>query len=320
MSGGDRKHVTSHDVADLAGVSRATVSYVMNGDKRNKVSAATAQVVRAVAQSIGYNPSANARALRSGKSNVILLVIPSWDVGPTPPQAFTKLSSSLAKHGYMLVFHTSGEGTALNELWKFITPTLILATDEDLRSQLIDDFHSNVTIANIDLPRFVRDAGILQATYLAEQGHRRLGYLLPDHYLPEFLVRPRIEAIRLVAEQFGLDEPVSLSVEYSADGIESLRRNWLDIADPITGICAHTDEVAAFVYASSPNRFNNSETSLIGMSNRPIANVGITSVDVDIDVWASAWEETALAAIEQRDPDPEKTARVATRVIVRGSA
>lgn len=62
------------EVAELAGVSKATVSRALSG--RGYVSAATKQRVESAAASLGYVVSANASSLVTGRSNNIAVVIP----------------------------------------------------------------------------------------------------------------------------------------------------------------------------------------------------------------------------------------------------
>ena len=81
------KRPTQQDVAQLAGVSRATVSYVINGlaDGRIPISEETRQAVMAAVVELGYEPDARAQALRSGNTKIIGLIIPDmhnphyWD-------------------------------------------------------------------------------------------------------------------------------------------------------------------------------------------------------------------------------------------------
>lgn len=82
------KRPTQVDVARLARVSRATVSYVLNGqtDGRVPISQETRQrVLKAVAE-LDYVPDARAQALRSGSTKTIGLIIPDihnphfWEV------------------------------------------------------------------------------------------------------------------------------------------------------------------------------------------------------------------------------------------------
>ena len=72
------KRPTQVDVARLAGVSRATVSYVINGqaDGRVPISKETRQRVLDAVLELGYEPDARAQALRSGDTKTIGLIIP----------------------------------------------------------------------------------------------------------------------------------------------------------------------------------------------------------------------------------------------------
>ena len=65
-----QKRTTSADVARAAGVSRATVSYVLNDTARQSIPERTRARVRAAAAELNYTPNPAARALRSGRSTV----------------------------------------------------------------------------------------------------------------------------------------------------------------------------------------------------------------------------------------------------------
>lgn len=71
------KRPTQNDVARLAGVSRGTVSYVVNGlaDGKVAISPETRARVWEAVQALGYVPDAGAQALRSGTTNTIGLLI-----------------------------------------------------------------------------------------------------------------------------------------------------------------------------------------------------------------------------------------------------
>lgn len=72
------KRPTQADVAREAGVSRATVSYVLNGltDGRVPISAETRERVTRAIENLGYVPDASAQALRSGSTKTIGFIIP----------------------------------------------------------------------------------------------------------------------------------------------------------------------------------------------------------------------------------------------------
>jgi DNA-binding LacI/PurR family transcriptional regulator len=69
------KRVTSQDVARLAGVSRTTVSVVLNNVQGISISPATRQRVIEAARSLGYVPDAAAQALVSGRVRIIGLIL-----------------------------------------------------------------------------------------------------------------------------------------------------------------------------------------------------------------------------------------------------
>ena len=69
------KRVTSQDVANLAGVSRTTVSLVLNDVKRINISPETRTKVREAAEKLGYVPNATAQALATRRAKAIGLVM-----------------------------------------------------------------------------------------------------------------------------------------------------------------------------------------------------------------------------------------------------
>lgn len=69
---------TRNDVARLAGVSSAVVSYVLNDGPRPVAEATRARVLAAIAE-LGYRPNATARALRLRSTRTLALLVP--DIG-----------------------------------------------------------------------------------------------------------------------------------------------------------------------------------------------------------------------------------------------
>ena len=70
----EQRRVTSEDVARASGVSRATVSYVLNNDPRQSIPLETRERVLKVARDLGYRPFTAARILRVGYSRIVLVV------------------------------------------------------------------------------------------------------------------------------------------------------------------------------------------------------------------------------------------------------
>ena len=66
---------TSADVATEAGVSRTTVSFVLNGRTDVKIPDDTRRRVLDAAERLGYHPHAPARQLAGGRSHILALVL-----------------------------------------------------------------------------------------------------------------------------------------------------------------------------------------------------------------------------------------------------
>ena len=94
--------ITSIDVAQRAGVSQSAVSRVFTPGA--SASKKTAEKVRSAAEELGYRPNVLARAIASGKSRIIGLVV-GYLENPFYPEALEKLSNALQARGYhVLIF------------------------------------------------------------------------------------------------------------------------------------------------------------------------------------------------------------------------
>lgn len=69
-----KRRVTSREVAERAGVSRTTVSFVLNDVQGFQISEATRQRVLQAANDLGYVPDATARSLASGRTYILGLI------------------------------------------------------------------------------------------------------------------------------------------------------------------------------------------------------------------------------------------------------
>jgi DNA-binding LacI/PurR family transcriptional regulator len=109
-----KKQATSQDVADLAGVSRTTVSFVLNNVPGMKISEETRQRVLEAARQLNYYPASAARTLASGKTRRIGLVLceeRDHFMADAFLPAFLRGVSDLAhQEGYRVVFQSAEAG------------------------------------------------------------------------------------------------------------------------------------------------------------------------------------------------------------------
>ncbi|MCI8949814.1 MAG: LacI family transcriptional regulator [Lachnospiraceae bacterium] len=91
--------MTINEIAKLAGVSRATVSRYLN---QGYVSEEKRERIRNVIEETGYQPSSQARNLRTRKTRLIGVIIPKID-SHTISRMVGGISTVLAKRGYQLL-------------------------------------------------------------------------------------------------------------------------------------------------------------------------------------------------------------------------
>jgi LacI family transcriptional regulator len=92
-----KKRVTTQDIAQKAGVSKATVSYVLNGT--GSVSASMKEKVLAIAKELGYQENRLAKATRTGKTYTLGLVVPDL-CNPFFPEMAQGVVETARAHGY----------------------------------------------------------------------------------------------------------------------------------------------------------------------------------------------------------------------------
>ncbi|WP_200807962.1 DUF6807 family protein [Demequina sp. NBRC 110056] len=101
-----RASVTISDVATAAGVSRSTVSRVMNG--RATVDADISERVRAAAARLNYRPSNIARSLSLGRTETVAFVVPELE-NPMFQHVLAGLTEAAAASGYRVLVADTGQ-------------------------------------------------------------------------------------------------------------------------------------------------------------------------------------------------------------------
>ena len=126
--------VTMSDVAREAGVSRMTVSNVVNG--RPGATEETRRRVLETIEKLGYRVNATARQLRVGRSGAFGLLVPDLD-GPYYAHLAARLSDAAEEHGYHVVLERTG-ATREGEL-AAVSPTRLAAYDAVILSPVALD-------------------------------------------------------------------------------------------------------------------------------------------------------------------------------------
>jgi LacI family transcriptional regulator len=176
---------TIRQVAEVAGVSRATVSRAFT--RPDMLSAETVARVVAVADSLGYVPNHTARALSTGRHGNVALIVPDV-ANPFFPPLIRAAQLEADKRDLCVFLGNSDERPEQEEklVGRFSTQVegLILASsrlpDERIRAHAA---RRPIVLVNRDvdgIPRVLIDsgAGVAEAVdHLARLGHRRIAYV-----------------------------------------------------------------------------------------------------------------------------------------------
>lgn len=181
-----RKKVTVYELADACGVSTATISRVVNGHKN--VRPATRERVFGEMKRLGYHPSAAARALSMGRSQVISVWI--GNLNSRYVTAFlVGLEQHLAQVSYEMMLRNLWH-RPLEEVLPPVNADGIIVVDEPewiekvcetpprLRTPLVSlgkNWVSSVDHVGLDLTDAARDA----YRHLASVGCKRIAYVAP---------------------------------------------------------------------------------------------------------------------------------------------
>ena len=323
---------TSTDVAAAAGLSRATVSYVLNDTPNQVIPESTRQRVLAAAAALGYTPSAAAKALRSGRSDVVLCLLPDWPIGANVGHLIEQLSVALARRGLTFVVHPlAGTERAVGELWKAITPVAVVSF-EPLPEQDVATMRSagiEVTVALLGATATGPEAfafsdqrtGRLQAEHLAAGGHRKLGYADPDDPRVGGFAAVRLDGVRQACAELGLAEPAVQTVALEADSAASAIGAWR--RDGVTAVCAYNDEVALALFAglrqlglAAP-----ADLAVIGVDDIPAARLAsppLSTVRADLPALSGYLADRITAGLSG-EPVPQRPGSDLHALVVRES-
>jgi DNA-binding LacI/PurR family transcriptional regulator len=248
-----RRPPTSADVARRAGVSRATVSYVLNDLPHSRVSEETRARVRAAAAELGYTPHAMARSLRAGHSDIVLLPQIALPTGPMVTGFYEGLAAQLGALGYTFIVHLdpSTRGVEAARVWASLRPAGLLVEAERVTRRSIELLRIAGTRAIMVLseapsrlaPTLVineDDVGACAAAHLIARGHRHLVAVVPREVALLRLGIERLSGIKRVACPHGLTvERADLA--YDEADAARLAAHWKEARPPM-GVFTYNDE------------------------------------------------------------------------------
>jgi len=310
--------VTSADVARESGVSRTTVSYVLNDKGGDAIPESTRQRVREAAARLGYTPSAAARALRRGRSDLVLCVLPDWPIGPVIDFLLDQLTVELAGRGLSLLVHHARGPRPLADLWRAVTPRAVLGllpfAPEDERAmrqagiQVVGSaLDENNDPGTFSVPQIA--IGRLQVEHLVSRGHRVVAYAAPDDTRLAAFADRRAAGVSSACDELGLPAPAVATVRLDVDAAAEVVRAWRSAPEPVTAVAAYNDEVALAVLAGvrAEGLRVPEDVAVIGVDDVPaarLASPALTTVWQAIDAQATYLAASVMAALDGTDEPP----------------
>jgi DNA-binding LacI/PurR family transcriptional regulator len=315
------RRVTHADIARACGVSRATVSYVLNDVPGRVISDSTRELVLRTARELGHIPYAPARMLRLGRSDVVLALVRDFSPGYISNALLRKLDVALAQRGFVLLIHRYDESLrSVQELWQLVSPSLVVVMGGLTISEQegIELTGSRVLRVHGTMPNV--QIGRMQADHLTAKGHRRLGYVLPSDPSLQLIAGERLRGIQEECAQLGIEQPVVCTVDPTdMDSVTAALDVFLG-SEGLTAVATHNDDIGLLLASALQARGLEAgrDLAIIGVDNIPSARLDLTTVEIDVDVWGDDVVASALALLDDVEPTP--ASHELLRVIERRSA
>jgi LacI family transcriptional regulator/LacI family repressor for deo operon, udp, cdd, tsx, nupC, and nupG len=331
---------TIKQVADMARVSTATVSYVLNGT--GTVTEPVRQRVLEAAAALDYQPSYAARSLRTHARTLglVLPALPGYVADPLLAELLSGISEGAAARGYYVLLATARAEEPDAQLAARLVRSGrvdgvvlldLLADDERaaaLRAQNVPHVCAGQPAgAGTEASPFVavdgRQGALLATRHLLGIGHRRVAMIA----LPSDLAdsEPRQQGYAEALEEAGAPFAPELVVEAgrtNADGYAAMQE-LLGLPEPPDAVLACSDALAlgALHALRDADVEVGRDVSLVGWDDAPLAahiHPALTTLRYDRQALGAQLAATLIAVAEHRDDEPRGTL-LPMRLVIRKS-
>lgn len=296
--------VTLHDVAAAAGVSKSTVSRILD-ERLPRSEGETARRVRQIAAELGYMRDVAAASLRRGKTLTIGVVVPRL-TDTVMAMLYEALAHAAARVGQFAIVATTDDAaladrTAAQSLLRRGVDGLVLCTARDG-----DDFPGELAARGVPFVLALRTdgrslssvgddrlGGYLATRHLLDLGHRRIGVIAGPAYASSSAGRVAGYAQAMAEAGVEVDPAWVTGASFSIDAGAEAATALLSLSAPPTAIFAVNDNTA--IGAMSALRRLGldipGDVSLVGYNDIPIVSrldTPMTTVRVPFDQIAAA--------------------------------
>jgi LacI family transcriptional regulator, repressor for deo operon, udp, cdd, tsx, nupC, and nupG len=245
------------DVARLAGVAPSTVSKYLNNSPNLKES--YKERIRAAIEELDYTPSNIARSMRTGRKNLIAVIVPSI-VNPFYSELYQIIRSACLQRGYTPILYTTDEdmdtlrSVLVNLGSSHVDGAVLCFLDEDEIIKRLEELETHTPVAlmswHVQSTKFscvTIDvySSILKATnHLINLGHERIAYV--GGRLTRSISQEKLRAFRNAMSSAGLPlrEELVAADHFTYEAGFIATRKFMQERDPPTGIVAANDVLA----------------------------------------------------------------------------
>ncbi|WP_194917061.1 LacI family DNA-binding transcriptional regulator [Catenulispora rubra] len=333
------KRPTISDIAERAGVSTGLVSYALNGSGR--VAESTRAKILAVADEMGWRPSAAARGLAVAKAQAIGLVLArsasTLGVEPFFMKFIAGLEGELSTRRVALLLQVVEDHEAALEAvrawWAEQRIDGVIVTDlwtTDARVSALETLRVPAVLVGPPRPDsglpavWSDDAAAITETieYLVGLGHRRIarvaGHSVFEH------TRVRTAAFQAAARRHGLPYAPVLDTDYTVEAGAKATEELLSVSQALrpTAI-VYDNDVMALSGIATARRLEvpvPQQLSIVAGDDSQLCEMvfpPLTALSRDIQDYGAASARTLLALIEGTGPGSVQSATA--HLVVRGS-
>lgn len=268
-----KRRATMEDVARAAGVSRTTVSFVLNDSPNTNIPDVTRQRIRQAARDLHYTPNIQALNLAKGRTMMIARIqrqtAEQMSVDAFLGELVRGTIHAIEAEGYHLLLHPAEPGAPYNSTYGQLIRTrkvdgLIIASPlvDDPEIKLLQEegtpivLHGSTDTADIPSVEVDNAQGAYTAMrHLLDLGHRRIGHIsnAPFSYTSS---RDRLTGYQQALEDAGIaydPELVYAGAFTDASGYEPMNR-LLDLPEPPSALFVGSDVVALGALDAIHNR------------------------------------------------------------------
>jgi DNA-binding LacI/PurR family transcriptional regulator len=276
---------SSAEVAAHAGVSRSTVSQILNGHKE-RFAADTVDKVLAAARSMGYRPSLAGRTLRRGTSDIVLTLVPNITIGPRLRELIDVITEDLSAAGLTNLIHIGSGDSALEDAVLGLRPFGVVSLaplPQETRTKLTAQGVTVIEPSATDTESVDATIGRLQAEHLARAGYRTIVAASPTDEWEQPLAHARAAGVLAWCQRNAHPVAAPLHVVMEPGGPASAVSS---LPTGSVGIATYNDDVALALLLAlqAQGRAVPDQVGIIGVDNTRAARLALPTIaTIDFD-------------------------------------